>query len=282
MLPAVVISLSILGIVGFVMANVWYSHRQWVAVWRGHKVLVRMHHAKIFVELDQQPIFEQPYGFIKTKYQQEWTHPALGATMIHLQKVVEGSDGEGLRLRIGEELIPLIEVERKWYGGLEDGAADTYWEKLIPAQVESLGDPRWVAACKILDLVRQSTMATQAVREAANILQVELRKRFEQRRRLAEESLEVVDAETDTAALQQQLEANILHALEAVKSLHMAVVSIEAQADERSEMQKVETIIESLQAVQEVGHLLEQPVSDTIELSKKQKSKRRTEGKTSS
>lgn len=240
------------------MADMWFSHRQWVAIWRGHRIRVRMHRAKIFVELDDKEIFVQKNGLVKKNYEQEWEHPALGSTNILIEKVTKGSDGIDLNMCIGDEIIPLTEIKRTWYGKINPQDAQTYWERLLPAQIESLGDPRWIAASKILNLVRQSSASTDIVRQNANTLQKELRRCFETKQRLGTEDLSLLGSDERLEKVQNKIEENIEQALEAVKSLHMAVVSIEAHADEKQEMRRVQTFIEHIQAQEEIDVALSQ------------------------
>ena len=95
---ALIILASLCFVAAIVMADIWFSHRQWVAIWRGHRIRVRTHRAKIFVELDDKEIFVQKNGLIKTKYEQEWEHPALGSTNILVEKITKGSDGIDLNM----------------------------------------------------------------------------------------------------------------------------------------------------------------------------------------
>ena len=88
-----------------------------------------------------------------------WSHPSLGDTLVQVEKHTKGQDGVGVRLRIGDQIVPLFGLPTKWYGGLDLSTVDDYWNQLKPVQFEDLGDPRWISACKILQLVRQSQMA---------------------------------------------------------------------------------------------------------------------------
>ena len=124
-------------------------------------------------------------------------------------------------------------------------------------EFEKLGDPRWIAACKLLQLVRQSPTADQEIREVANVLQQELRRNFEMRVRLSEDDFSVLGDATKLNELKNKLEEKILQGLDAVKSLHMVTISLEAHADESLEMQKVNSIIRSLQAEEEVEKFMQ-------------------------
>ena len=250
-MPFTVIAL-ILGAFSFAGTCIYASHRQWIAVWRGHRIRIRLQHYKVFLEIDDTPIFSESQSLIRKKHETEWEHPALGTTNIQIQKVVLGQDGLNLNLQIGEEIVPLFELPRHWYGQVNLSEEDEVWKKLMPVDFEQLGDPRWIAACKILQLIRQSQMADEKIREAANLLQQELRRNFETRLRLAEEDFSLLGDPNTLNELKEKLEQKILQGLEAVKSLHMVTISLEAHADESNEMNKVHQIISSLQAEEEI------------------------------
>jgi hypothetical protein len=71
-------------------------------------------------------------------------------------------------------------------------------------------------------------------------------------------SLAVLGAEDpdEVSRVQLVLEDRIVSALEAVKSLHMAVISIESQADESSELSRVHQALDMLQADSEVERFM--------------------------
>jgi hypothetical protein len=274
MTPTLIILSILTAAFGIGAAQIWFGQREWVARWRGHRVLIFYRHNRIILEIDGVPVLDQARTILRTTQTQTWTHPALGDTEILLSRIVVGSHGEYTRgLQIGDEIVPLVEVPRHWQGarilaGLKTIHAEDREElfgKISHGEIEELGDPRWIAACRILDAVRQSNATTDEVRETTNLLQVELRKSFEARRRLADETIsEIGQNSEDFAAIQERLEHNILDALEAVKSLHMAVISIEAHADETAEMQRVRDIIEHLQAEEEVARFVADLTPDEI------------------
>ena len=218
------------------------------------------------VEVDGQVVLSQARNPIRETYAESWSHAALGETTIGLSKNTIGSQGEfTMLMSIGEERVPLIELEQAWGGTRAlilqrtlSGDPDEYWASLGHATVEPLGDDRWLAACRLLTLTRQSSALTASMREAANDLQGVLRRSFESRQRLGDASLEVLGTETsdDVSRVQQALEDRIVSALEAVKSLHMAVISIESQADETSELARVHQALDVLQADSEVEQFM--------------------------
>ena len=255
-MPLSVIAMFI-GVFAFVGSLLYLSHRQWISVWRGHRIRIRLHHFKVFLDIDDVPVFCESQSFIRRQHQTEWEHPALGKKDVVITKVHRGQDGLSLNLEIGDEIVPLFELPSNWYGhvNLETEAAS--WKKLMPVDFEQLGDPRWIAACKILQLVRQSQMANKEIREAANILQQELRSNFETRRRLADEDLSILGNVDLCNDIKDKVEAKILQGLEAVKSLHMATISLEAHADETEEMKKVYDTIQSLQVQEEIASFMQ-------------------------
>ena len=254
-MPLSVIAL-IMGALLFAGTMMNLSHREWISVWRGHRIKIKFHHFKIFVEVDGVPIFEERQGLARRVHETEWAHPALGKKNLKITKIPQGQDGLTLNLEIGDEIVPLFEIPRTWYGHAITDNLEEYWKKLMPIDFEQLGDPRWIAACKILQLVRQSQMANPSIREAANTLQQQLRKNFETRVRLAEEDFSVLGEVEDLNALKSKIEERILQGLEAVKSLHMVTISLEAHADESEEMDKVNRVIGFLEAEDESEQLL--------------------------
>lgn len=270
--PVTIIAAGLIGTAGIGALQLWFSDRQWVAVWRGHRIRVQHHEGRVIVEMDGQVILSQRRMVFRRAYAAEWSHPALGETTIALSKIPIGSQGEfSLAMTIGEERVPLIELERSWRGartliGLQTRATDApdaLWESLSHTAVEPMGDARWLAACRLLDLSRQSSAMTAEMRENANLLQSVLRRSFEARRRLGDDALGALGALGEPAAAQvpearAALEARITAALEAVKSLHMAVISIETLADETDELNRVQQTLERLQADDEVERFLKQ------------------------
>ena len=63
-------------------------------------------------------------------------------------------------------------------------------------------------------------MADTQIREAANILQKELRQNFELRLRLGEEAILALGESAELDALKERLETKIMDGLEAAKSPH--------------------------------------------------------------
>lgn len=242
----------------------WFSNRQWVGMWRGHRVLLRHQKARILVEIDGQVVLSKPR--MSLRYTESWSHSALGETTIDLSRNSIGSQGEfTMLMSIGDERVPLIELEQSWKGAralilqrTRTGDVEEYWSSLEHTHVEPLGDDRWLAACRLLTLTRQSTALTAPMREAANELQGILRRSFEARQRLGDASLAVLGVEDpdEVVRVQHGLEERIVSALEAVKSLHMAVISIESQADETSELNRVHQTLEVLQADSEVERFI--------------------------
>ena len=155
--------LLIAGALGFAYTVAYFTHHQWIAIWRGHQIRIRLHHQKVFFEVDGEVVLEQNQGLIKKHFEESWAHPALGDTRVQVEKHMKGQDGVGIRLRIGDEIVPLFELPTKWYGGLDLSTVDDYWKQLQPVQFEDLGDPRWISACKILQLVRQSQMVLMSM-----------------------------------------------------------------------------------------------------------------------
>ena len=135
-------------------------------------------------------------------------------------------------------------------------------EAYTPVDFEQLGDPRWIAACKLLQLIRQSKMANKEIRETANTLQLQLRKNFEIRRRISEEDVSLLGCIEDLNQIKAKIEERIQQGLEAVKSLHMVTISLEAHADEKSELERVYQTIQYLQAEDEVAAFVAAPPSD--------------------
>ena len=254
--------LMMIAALGFAYGVSYLSHHQWIAIWRGHQIRIRLHHQKVFFEVDGVVVFEQNQGLIKRQFEDEWAHPALGDTRVQVEKHTKGQDGVGIRLRIGDEIVPLFELPTKWYGGLDLSTVDDYWKQLQPVQFEDLGDPRWISACKILQLVRQSPMIDAQIREAANILQKELRQNFELRRRLSEDALSALGESGEVEDLKDRLETKILDGLEAAKSLHMVTISLEAHADETTEMQRVNQILKKLKVEDGLERELRRPRED--------------------
>ena len=264
--------MEVVGLIFAALAFAWaisyYSHRHWVTIWRGHRIRIRLRHQKVFFEVDDELVFQCPQG-LKRTYETEWEHAALGKTTVLIKKLIKGQDGVHLHLEIGDEIIPLFEIPQTWYGKLDD--AEPYWKKLQPVAFEQLGDPRWIAACKLLQLVRRSPTADQNIREVANILQQELRTNFEMRVRLSEADFSVLGDATTLDELRNKLEEKILQGLDAVKSLHMVTISLEAHADESQEMQKVNSIIRSLQAEEEVERFMQEIANNSQEPADKRK-----------
>ena len=74
-----------------------------------------------------------------------------------------------------------------------------------------------------------------------------MRESFESRQRLGDETISLLGDDREALdEIREKLEQKILQALEAVKSLHMATMSIEAHADESTEMEKVQEILTGL------------------------------------
>ncbi len=270
--PFVLLGFVLLGALSLFAAGlgglqVWSSDRQWVGVWRGHRVWVRHLRGEVVVEADGEVALAQVRWPLRRSHTSAWSHAGLGDTTVDITRLYIGGNGEyNLSLSIGDERVPLVEVEREWRGarmllGLQTadpGAAEAYWKSMVPATVEPLGDDRWIAACRLLDLARQSFAMTDDMRESANRLQAVLRRSFEARQRLGDEALEVLGAGSaaEVATVQEALEGRIVSALDAVKSLHMAVVSIESRADETVELQRVQQTLDSLQANDEVDRFM--------------------------
>lgn len=252
---------------GLAALQLWFNDRQWLTVWRGHRVLVRHHKGRVVVDIDGQTVLSQRRYFFRKHHHESWHHPVIGDAEITLSKQVIGAQGEfTLSMKIGEEQIPLVELDRAWRGprmllGLqsaEPGAVDECWERLSHTAVEPLGDARWLAACRLLSLTRQSAVMTDDLRETANLLQGALRRSFEARLRLGDDVMDALGP-ADAHLLDDArtaVEARISDALEAVKSLHMAVVSIEAHADETVELRRVQQTLEHLDAEDEVDRFL--------------------------
>jgi hypothetical protein len=244
----------------------WFSDRQWVGMWRGHRVSLRHMGGRVVVEVDGQEVLSQARKLIGQTYAEAWSHAALGETTIQLSKRTIGSQGEfDMLMSIGEERVPLIELEQAWKGAralfllrTRSGDPEECWSSLMHTSAEPLGDDRWLAACRLLVLTRQSSALTASMREAANELQGVLRRSFEARQRLGDVSLAVLGAEDpdEVSRVQLVLEDRIVSALEAVKSLHMAVISIESQADESSELSRVHQALDMLQADSEVERFM--------------------------
>ena len=257
-----IIGALIAGALGFAYTVAYFTQAQWIAIWRGHQIRIRLHHQKVFFEVDGEVVFEQSQGLIKKNFKSDWMHPALGSTLVQVEKHTKGQDGVGVRLRIGDEIVPLFELPTKWYGSLDTSTVDDYWTQLKPVQFEDLGDPRWISACKILQLVRQSQMADVQIREAANILQKELRQNFELRLRLGEDVLTSLGESGEIDELKERLETKILDGLEAAKSLHMVTISLEAHADETAEMLRVNQILKRLQVEEGLERELRRPMEE--------------------
>ena len=259
MSPALLIVLILTLAAGIYGLEFYSSTRTWVAFWRGHRVVIRFHKGKQIFELDGNQVFSrtrnlQPFG--EQKYKEPWTHPALGETEITVTRKVVGNQGEyTLNLEIGDELVPLTEL-KNFLGRVQQDQEEIF-TKLTHGAIEPLGDPRWVAACTILNSVRQSSAVNDEVREAANVLQGEMRSCFESRQRLKEDDLGLLGAnETRVAEIQARLEAKIERSLEAVKSIHMATISLEAHADESAEMSRVQETIDFLNVEDEVADFM--------------------------
>ena len=256
-MPLSVIAM-IIGALSFAGIMIYLSHRQWISVWRGHRIRIRLHHFKVFLEIDDEPIFSESQSFIRKTHQTEWEHPALGKKEVKITKIQRGQDGLALNLEIGDEIVPLYELSSNLLSQFDPEEEAASWKKLMPVDFESLGDPRWIAACKLLQLVRQSQMANKEIRDAANILQKELRGNFETRRRLAEEDMSLLGDVEAFHDIKHKIEEKILQGLEAVKSLHMATISLEAHADEKDEMKRVYETIQALQAEEEIATFMQQ------------------------
>ena len=247
--------------------QLWFSDRQWAALWRGHRVHVRHFRGQVVVEIDGQMVLSQHRRFYRKNHSEAWHHAAVGDTDVSLSKLNIGGQGEyTLSMKIGEEQVPLVELTRswRWPRGLlglqtaEAGAVDACWERLSPTAVEPLGDARWLAACRLLSLTRQSAAMTDELRETANLLQGALRRAFEARLRLGDDAMDALGP-SDAHLLDEArttVESRITEALEAVKSLHMAVVSIEAQADSAVELRRVQQTLKHLDADNEVERFL--------------------------
>ena len=258
--------LAAAGVIGSL--QLWFSDRQWVGMWRGHRVSVHHVQGRVVVELDGESALSQVRLPLRWTHSEDWSHPALGHATVSLSKLMIGGNGEfTVSLAIGDERVPLVEVERQWLGvrallGLRTTrpeAREQYWASLTHTAVEPLGDDRWVAACRLLDLTRQSQALTPDIRDAANNLQATLRRSFEARQRLGDEALDVLGAADadEVRAMQGVLEERIVSALEAVKSLHMAVISIESQADETRELGRVQSTLDALRADDEVERFMQ-------------------------
>ena len=230
----------------------WSSNRTWIALWRGSQVVLRNFQGKLILELDGERIFEKSrptLNLSKHTYTQACHLPSMGDTEIAVSTRSVGSQGDyTLELQIGEDLVPLTELTH-FFGRItqEKGAL---FKKLNHNTIEPLGDPRWIAACSILNSVRQSTSANNQIREAANLLQVEMRHCFESRLRLSDDSVDLIGG--DISEVKSILEEKIGTTLEAVKSLHMATISREANADESEEMRRVQETLQYLDAEEEV------------------------------
>jgi hypothetical protein len=265
--PFTVIAGGLTMVAGIGALQLWFSDRQWVGMWRGHQISVHHSRGRVVVEVDGEMVLNQVRLPLQQTHVTPWAHPVLGEADLQLSKLIIGGHGEfTMSMTIGQERIPLVEVERKWLGrraliGLQTstpGTAEKYWEGLKHTAVEPLGDDRWVAACRLLELTRQSTVLTDDMRAAANSLQAALRRSFEARLRLGEEALDVLgagDAE-EVSTVQEALERRIVVALEAVKSLHMAVISLESQADETRELDRVRQSLDALRADDEVERFM--------------------------
>ena len=252
-------------------------------MWRGHRISVHHSRGQVVVEVDGQTAMTQTRLPLRKTYSETWSHAALGETTLQLSKLLIGGQGEfTMSMIIGAERVPLVEVERKWAGrraliGLRTsipGASEHYWASMSHTAVEPLGDDRWLAACRLLELTRQSSALTADMREAANSLQATLRRSFEARLRLGDEALDILgtsDAD-EVGAVQQALEGRIIAALEAVKSLHMAVISIESKADETQELDRVLHTLDELRADDEVEQFMKRQAA-------RQASQRQPEGR---
>lgn len=265
--PSVI--LMILGALCLAGALLYISHRQWISVWRGHRIRIRLHQFKIIVEIDDEPVLAESQGFFHRTHQQEWTHPALGTKTITVKKIQKGQEGLNVSLEIGDEIIPLFELPVNWLHQVQLEEEESYWNKLTPVDFEQLGDPRWIAACKLLQLIRQSQMANKEIRDTANTLQLQLRKNFETRRRISEEDVSLLGSIEDLNQIKTKIEDKIQQGLEAVKSLHMVTISLEAHADEKNELERVYKTIRYLQAEDEVAAFV-----TTSQTEKKKQAKR--------
>ena len=254
--------LMIIGAICSVGTLAYISHRQWISVWRGHRIRIRLHQLKIIVEIDDEPVLVESQGIIHRPYHTEWNHPALGKKIITVKRTQKGQEGVNVSLEIGDEIIPLFELPVNWLQQVQLEKEESYWEKLTPVDFEQLGDPRWIAACKLLQLIRQSKMANKEIRETANTLQLQLRKNFETRRRISEEDVSLLGCIEDLNQIKAKIEERIQQGLEAVKSLHMVTISLEAHADEKSELERVYQTIQYLQAEDEVAAFVAAPLSD--------------------
>lgn len=261
--PFTVIAIGLSAVGALAGLQLWFSDRQWVTTWRGHRVHVQHHQGRFVVCVDDEVILSQHRLRFGKQHTEAWSHPALGETTVAISRDTIGHHGEyTISMTIGDERLPLAELPRKWHGartliGLQSivpGSLAEMWEGLSHTTVEPLGDARWLAACRLLELSRQSNAMTPQTRQAANHLQGVLRRSFEARLRLGDDAVEAlgeVDQE-QLAAARTALEARIQSALEAVKSLHMAMISIESQADETHELSRVHQTLAQLQAEDEV------------------------------
>ena len=267
--PITIIAGSLSAAAAISALQLWFNDREWVGAWRGHQIAVRHVRGRVVVMVDGEVTLSQWRWPHKKRYREGWSHPALGDATVEVHKNVIGGQGEyTIALSIGAERVPLVEVERRWWGpraliGLRTtvaGVSDAYHASLAPVAVEPLGDDRWVAACRLLDLTRQSSAITPDIRTAANDLQVALRRRFEARSRLGDDARDALGPHVpeEVDRIRQSLEARIEAGLEAIKSLHMAVISLEAHADETPELHRAQETLKDLQADDEVERFLKQ------------------------
>ena len=94
------VMLMILGAMCLAGTLIYISHRQWISVWRGHRI--RLHQFKIIVEMDDEPVLVESQGVFHGTHQKEWTHPDLGTKTSKVMKIQKGLN---VSLEIGDEII---------------------------------------------------------------------------------------------------------------------------------------------------------------------------------
>ena len=262
-----VLALLLLGVGGVPLsmyANSWIANRRFAAVWRGHRVLLQQHRGRTKLWVDHQLEADFPYIPFQNRLRQEWSHPALGETEIVIRRL---SDEMVFVLQIGDEMVPLMEVS-----SMEKDTREDPWAVLLPGQQSKLRDPRWLAVCQLLQLIRQAPSVREEVLEAANLLQVSLRKHFEALRRLSS-SEEVLEPALGMEEVKQRVEEKLAAGLAAAQQLHLAVVSLESHQDDGGALEQVNTTLERLQVETEVEQLLSQERGKSISDKKSQKAK---------